>query len=84
MWQVSIVVVLLLVNRWLWPVRQLDATFPVLPISEKSLQTIKNSADQSRQLDGVKREVSVIFQLSDCILDLCVLRFTDKTKIGGL
>ena len=32
---------------------------PVLPISENLLQTIKNSVEKWRQLDGVEREVGV-------------------------
>ena len=63
---------------------------PILPISEKTLQTIKDSAEKWRQLDGMEREVGVKAQLSDiqpgtlCIARFhmpCYGRFTDKTKI---
>ena len=64
---------------------------PILPISEKTLQTIKDSAEKWRQLDGVEREVGVKAQLSDvqpgplCTAGFhmpCYRRFTDKTKIA--
>ena len=64
---------------------------PIFPISEKTLQTIKDSAEKWRQLDGVEREVGVKAQLSDvqpgplCTAGfhmLCYRRFTDKTKIA--
>ena len=41
-----------------------DEGGPVLPISEKSLQTIKDSEEKLRQLDSVRREVEVKAQLS--------------------
>ena len=34
-----------------------DENGPILPISEKTLQTIKDSAEKWRQLDGVEREM---------------------------
>ena len=69
-----------------------DENGPILPISEKSLQTIKDSAEKWRQLDGVEREVVVKAQLSDaqpgplCTDGFhmpCYRRFTDITKIAG-
>ena len=68
-----------------------DENGPILPISEKTLQTIKDSAEKWRQLDGVEREVGVKAQLSDvqagpfCTAGFhtpCYRRFTDKTKIA--
>ena len=69
-WQVIIVVVSLLINRWLWHASQSDATifprwqpplsaaaFTYGPISEKTLQTIKDSAEKWRQLDGVREKL---------------------------
>ena len=59
--------------------------------SEKTLQTIKDSAEKWRQLDGVEREVGVKAQLSDvqpgplctAAFDMvCYRRYTDKTKIA--
>ena len=41
-----------------------DEDGPVWPISEKSVQTIKDSAGKWRQLDGVEREVGINAQLS--------------------
>ena len=68
-----------------------DENGPILPISEKTLQTIKDSAEKWRQLNGVEREVGVKAQLSDvqpgplCTAGFhmpCYRRFTDKTKIA--
>ena len=42
-----------------------DENGPILSASEKTLQTIKDSAEKWRQLDGVEREVGVKAQLSD-------------------
>ena len=62
-----------------------------MPISEKTSQTIKDSAEKWSQLDGVEREVGVNAQLSDvqpgplCTAGFhmsCYRRFTDKTKIA--
>ena len=69
-----------------------DENGPILPVSEKTLETIKDSAEKWRQLDGVEREVGVKAQLSDvqpgplCPVGLptpCYRRFTDKTKIAS-
>ena len=66
-----------------------DENGPILPISEKTLQTIKD--EKLRQLDGVEREVGVKAQLSYvqpgplCTAGFhmpCYRRFTDKTKIA--
>ena len=55
------------------------------------MQTIKDSAEKWRQLDGVSREVGVKAQLSDvqpgplCTTGFhtpCYRQFTDKTKIA--
>ena len=63
----------------------------ILPVFEKTLQTIKDSAEKWRQLDGVERDVGVKDQLSDvqpgplCTAGFhtpCYRRFTDKTKIA--
>ena len=68
-----------------------DENGPILSVSEKTLQTIKDSAEKWRQLDGVEREVGVKAQLSDvqpgplCAAGFhtpCYRRFTDKTKIA--
>ena len=68
-----------------------DENGPILPVSEKTLQTIKDSAEKWRQLDGVERDVGVKVQLSDvqpgplCTAGFhtpCYRRFTDKTKIA--
>ena len=68
-----------------------DENGPILPISEKSVHTIKDSAEKWRQLYGVEREVGVKAQLSDvqpgplCPAGFhmpCYRRFTDKTKIA--
>ena len=67
-----------------------DENGPILQVSEKTLQTIKDSAEKWRQLDGVEREVGVKAQLSDVQPGLlctagfhtpCYRRFTDKIKI---
>ena len=42
-----------------------DENGPILSVSEKTLQIIKDSAEKWRQLDGVEREVGVKAQLSD-------------------
>ena len=68
-----------------------DENGSILPVSEKTLQTIKDSAEKWRQLDGVERDVGVKVQLSDvqpgplCTAGFhtpCYRRFTDKTKIA--
>ena len=68
-----------------------DENGPILPVSEKTLQTIKDSAEKWRQLDGVERDVGVKVQLSDvqpgplCTAGFhtpCYRRFTDNTKIA--
>ena len=68
-----------------------DENGPIMPISEKTLQTIKNSAEKWRELDGVEREIGVKVQLSDvqpgplCTAGFhmpCYRRFTEKTKIA--
>ena len=68
-----------------------DKNGPILPISEKTLQTIQDPAEKWRQLDGVEREVGVKTQLSDVqhgplgtagFHMPCYRRFTDKTKIA--
>ena len=65
-----------------------DENGPILPISKKTWQTIKDSAEKLRQLDGVESEVGVTAQLSDvqpgplCTAGFhmpCYRRFTDKT-----
>ena len=40
-----------------------DENGPILPISEKTLQTIKDLAEKRKQLDNVEREVGVKAQL---------------------
>ena len=64
---------------------------PILPVSEETLQTIKDSAEKWRQLDGVERDVGVKVQLSDVqpgplgtagFHTPCYRRFTDNTKIA--
>ena len=66
-------------------------TVPFCQFPRKCLQTIKDSAEKWRQLDGVEREVGVKAQLSDvqpgplCTAGFhmpCYRRFTDKTKIA--
>ena len=53
-----------------------DENGHILPISEKTLQKIKDSAEKWRQLDGVEREVGVKAQLSDVQpRPLCTARF---------
>ena len=53
-----------------------DENGPILLISVKTLQTIKDSAEKWRQLDGVEREVGVKAQLSDVQPGpLCTARF---------
>ena len=68
-----------------------DENGPILPVSEKTLQTIKRNQEKWRQLDGVEREVGVNAQFSDvqpgplCTAGFhtpCYRRFTDKTKIA--
>ena len=68
-----------------------DENGPILPVFEKTLQTIKDSAEKWRQLDGVEREIGVKAQLSDVRPGpLCTAgfhtpsyrRFTNKTKIA--
>ena len=68
-----------------------DESGPILPISEKTLQTIKDSAEKWRQLDSAEREIGVKAHLSDvqpeplCTAGFqmpCYRRFTDKTKIA--
>ena len=68
-----------------------DENGPILPVSEKTLQTIKDSAEKWRQLDRVERDVGVKVQLSDvqpgplCTAGFhtpCYRRFTENTKIA--
>ena len=78
--------------HWVLHSRFSDEDGPVLPIPEKSLQTINDSAEQWRQLDSVEREVWVKVQLLAVQPGLlctggfhlqCHRRFTDKTKIAS-
>ena len=68
-----------------------DENGPIFPISEKTLQTIKDSTEKWKQLDGVNREVEVKARLSNVqpgplytagFHMPCYRRFTDKTKIA--
>ena len=68
-----------------------DENGPILLISEKTLQKIKDSAEKWRQLDCVEREAGVKAHLSDvqpgplCTAGFhtpCYRRFTYKTQIA--